>query len=58
MRRREFISVLGSAAAWVAVCAQQGERMRRIGILAGLPENRRGSRRSYNALMSWVGPEG
>ena len=40
MRRREFISVLGSAAAWpVAVRALKGERMRRIGILAGLPEN-------------------
>jgi putative ABC transport system substrate-binding protein len=34
MRRREFIAGLGSAAAWPAVAwAQQGERVRRIGVL-------------------------
>jgi putative ABC transport system substrate-binding protein len=52
MRRREFIAALTSAAAWpAAVQAQQGERMRRIGVLMNLAQDDPQSRMRINTFL-------
>ena len=39
MRRRDFIAMLGGATAWPLAARAQPERMRRIGVLIGFPED-------------------
>ena len=51
LRRREFLATLGGAAAWpLAVSAQQGERVRRIGVLMPFDENDPEGKRRLSAF--------
>jgi putative tryptophan/tyrosine transport system substrate-binding protein len=58
VKRREFITLLGGAAAWpLAARAQQGERMRRIGVLmntsADDPEGQARIAAFHQGLQEW-----
>ena len=62
MRRREFITLLGGAAAWpLAARAQQAERVRRIGVLmsvADAPEGQARLAAFLKGLQQWGWTEG
>src|SRR5215472_247395 len=50
MRRREFITLVGGAAAW-PLAARAQERIRRIGVLVGADENDPESNRRHSAFI-------
>jgi putative tryptophan/tyrosine transport system substrate-binding protein len=59
MRRREFITLLGGAAAWpLAARAQTAPSMRRIGVLTALAENDLGWQRNFAGFVAGLREKG
>jgi putative tryptophan/tyrosine transport system substrate-binding protein len=59
MRRRDFVTLLGGAAAWpLAANAQQAERMRRIGVLLPATSDDAQYQARFGAFMQALGQSG
>jgi putative ABC transport system substrate-binding protein len=59
VKRREFITLLGAAAAWpLAARAQQGERMRRVGVLNTLPSDDQHGQERIGVLLQGLAQAG
>lgn len=58
MRRREFISLIGSAAAWPLAARAQKERVRRIGVLMGWAESDPYAQSALTAFFKGLGQLG
>jgi len=59
MSRREFITLLGGAAAWpLAARAQQAERMRRVGVLMNIAEDDAQAQSRMEAFLHGLQPLG
>jgi putative ABC transport system substrate-binding protein len=59
IKRREFVTLLGGAAAWpLAAGAQQGDRMRRIGVLTAYDENEPVAKTGVSAFTRAVADSG
>jgi putative ABC transport system substrate-binding protein len=59
LHRREFITLIGGAAAWpLAARAQQGERVRRVGVLMNIAEDDPQAQDRMGAFLQGLQPLG
>jgi putative ABC transport system substrate-binding protein len=58
LKRRDFITLAGGAAAWPLAARGQQERTRRIGVLTALAENDLGWRRNFAGFVTGLREKG